>query len=87
MKNIHTICRKVAKLTDQELATADSEAAEQWTYLHPLKLARAARVHAAGNHNQRVLAKLRELRDTILAGANPSHITETDRREAERETA
>jgi hypothetical protein len=69
MKNIHSICRKVAKLTDAEFAEVEAMAAEQRGYVHPLKMGTAARLHAAGNHNERVVAKLRELRDTILAGA------------------
>ncbi len=69
MKNIHAICRKVAKLTDAELAEADTEAQEQRSYMHPLKMATASRTQAAGSHNQRVLAKVRELRAAILAGA------------------
>lgn len=67
-KTIHTLCRKVAKITDAELADVEMMAAEQTNYAHPLKMATATRVRGAGNYNQRVVAKLRELRDTILAG-------------------
>lgn len=69
MKNIHSICRKVAKITDAEIAEVEQMAQDQSGYVHPLKMATAGRVQNAGNHNQRVIAKLRELRDTILDGA------------------
>lgn len=68
MKNIHSLCRKVAKITDAKLAEVEQMAAAQVAHTHPLKMATAGRINSAGSHNQRVLAKLRELRDTILAG-------------------
>lgn len=69
MKNINAVCRKVAKLTDAELAEADQITADQIGYCHPLKIASSRRTQGAGRHNQRVLEKLKELRSTILAGA------------------
>lgn len=66
MKNIHALCKKVVKLTEAELDAADAEIASQKSFMHPLKMKTAGNVRAAGNHNERVMVALRNLRTVIL---------------------
>lgn len=66
---VYGICRKVVKITDEELAELEEVAKVQLEYLSPLKCATMGWQHALGNHNLAVVAKLRELRDLILQGA------------------
>lgn len=69
MKTILSVCKKVLTITDEEFARADEVAREQLEYTHPLKMATTGKQRALGDHNTRVLAKLRELRDVIREGA------------------
>lgn len=68
--SLYSVCRNVLKVTDEEIAEAEKIAHGQLDYLSPLKMATTARQHALGKHNMAVLTKLRELRDTIKAGAS-----------------
>jgi len=69
MKKLNAICKKALTITDAELREIEELAHDQMAYLHPLKMAAAAKMHALGQHNMAVATKLRELRDTIAAGA------------------
>jgi hypothetical protein len=66
---VYGICRKVVKITDEELAELEEVAKTQLGYLSPLKCATMGWQHALGNHNLAVVAKVRELRDLIVQGA------------------
>lgn len=66
---INALCKKVLEITDSQLDAATAEAERQLGYMHPLKMGTAGKVHSAGRHNLAVAQKLRELRDTIRAGA------------------
>jgi phosphoserine phosphatase len=68
---IHGICKKVLKVTDAHLDELDEMAESQRSYMSPLKMATQGRTNGAGDYNERVLAKFRELRAVLLAG--PSH--------------
>jgi hypothetical protein len=63
-----TVCCAVLKITDEELDGLEKMARGQLAYFSPLKMATMGRQRALGQHNLAVLAKLRELRDTIKAG-------------------
>lgn len=69
MKTILSVCRKVLTIPDKEFEEAEKLAQGQLAYHSPLKMATTAKQRALGEHNTRVLAKLRDLRDTIRAGA------------------
>ena len=68
MNTVHKICKQVVALTDEELDAAEIEANEQVNHLHPLKVAKQFRINKAGKHNLRVIAAVRNLRNTITAG-------------------
>ena len=68
MKAINDLCKRVMKVTDDQLEEVEKTAQEQMKYVHPLKMGRARQMHAIGRHNLAVAQKLRELRDTIKAG-------------------
>lgn len=68
MNSIHALCKKALKVTDEELDELTEVARQQLEYCSPLKMATTARQHALGHHNMLVLAKVRELRDTIKDG-------------------
>ncbi len=63
--NIHTICKKITRITDAEIAGVEKIAKQQMDYIHPLKMATATKVHATGVKNLECLKKLRELRDLL----------------------
>ena len=67
--SINSICKQVLKTSDEEIVELDRLAADQTEYIHPLKYAKAARLHDCGSHNQRVLAQFKALRDVLKAGA------------------
>ena len=66
--SIYSVCRAIRKITDEELAELEKVAKGQLEYCSPLKMATQGRQNALGKHNLAVLAKLRELRDAIMAG-------------------
>ncbi len=63
--NIHTICKKISRITDAEIAGVEKIAQQQMNYIHPLKMASATKVHNTGVKNLECLKKLRELRDLL----------------------
>ena len=68
--SLYSVCRNILKVTDEEIAEAEKMAKGQLAYFSPLKMATQGRQHALGKHNLAVLAKVRELRDTIKSGAS-----------------
>lgn len=69
MSVVHRVCVLALKITDSQLDNTEQMAKSQIAYFSPLKMATTAKQHALGKHNLAVLAKVRELRDTIRAGA------------------
>ncbi len=65
MSNIHTLCKKIARLSDADIAGVERIAQEQMDYMHPLKLAGAGKTQATGRKNMEILKRLRELRDLM----------------------
>ncbi len=65
MSNIHTLCKKIARLTDAEIAGVERIAQQQMDYMHPLKMATAGKTQATGKKNMECLKRLRELRDLL----------------------
>ncbi len=63
--NIHTICKKIVRITDAEIAGVEKIAQEQMNYMHPLKMATAAASRDRGKKNMEILKRLRELRDLM----------------------
>lgn len=64
------LCMDVLKkATPEVLDQATREAEGQTQFHHPLKMGTTKKINEHGNHNLKVLAKLRELRDVIVAGA------------------
>ncbi len=63
--NIHTLCKKISRVTDAEIAGVEKIAKQQMDYIHPLRMASATKVHNTGAKNLECLKKLRELRDLL----------------------
>lgn len=68
IKKVNNLCKSVLKLTDKDFANVDQMAKDQSGYMHPLKIATQGKYNDLGNHNQRVIAALRNLRDVIKSG-------------------
>jgi mevalonate kinase len=68
VEKVNKLCRSVLELTEQDLQAVDTIAQEQASYTHPLKVAKQAKVNELGNHNQRVLSALRNLRQVLIDG-------------------
>lgn len=69
---IYKICEDVLKITDTEVNELREIARNQLAYNHPFKMATARRQHALGQHNNKVLDKLLELKEVIEQGAKIS---------------
>jgi len=65
---INKICKSVLALSKADFSAIDKMAQEQSTYIHPFKGETQAMFSELGNHNQRVLAALKNLHDVILKG-------------------
>lgn len=73
MKNkIYGICRNVLKITDEEVSELREIARQQQEYFQPLKMATTAWQNALGNHNNKVLDKLLELKEVLEQDASIS---------------
>jgi len=68
IKKVNKLCKSVLKLTEQDLQAVDEMATEQASYIHPLKGAKQAKFNDLGNHNQRVLSALQNLRQVLIDG-------------------
>lgn len=66
---IYKICENVLKITDDEVSEIREIAKGQLEYMHPLKMATARKQHLLGEHNNKVLDKLLELKAVIEEGA------------------
>lgn len=69
---IYKICKDVLKITDDEVAEIREIANGQLEYSHPLKMATVRKQHTLGEHNNKVLDKLLELKAVIEEGATIS---------------
>lgn len=73
MKNkIYGICRNVLKITDEEIAECREIARGQQEYFSPLRMATTSWQHELGEHNNKVLDKLLELKEILEQGADIS---------------
>jgi hypothetical protein len=68
MNKIYTVTRKARLITDQELEELEKIAKGQIAFFSPLRMATTARQKELGEYNFRVLACVRNLRDTIVSG-------------------
>ncbi|MEL7609512.1 MAG: hypothetical protein AAGU74_08385 [Bacillota bacterium] len=68
INEVNKVCKAVLKLTDEDFSEVEDMAKAQAAYAHPFKMATAAQQQEYGDHNMRVLAALRNLRDVIRAG-------------------
>ena len=69
IEKVNKLCKSVLKLTDEDLQAVDEMAQEQSNYIHPLKGATQKKFNELGNHNQRVLSALQNLRQVLIEGA------------------
>lgn len=69
IEKVNKVCKSVLKLTDEDFNVVDEMAQEQSDYVHPLKGATQSKFNDLGNHNQRVIAALKNLKDVIESGA------------------
>lgn len=68
VKEIFKISKIVLSITDEEFEELEAMAQEQCDYINPLKCATTARQHALGEHNKKMVACLRELKNILLSG-------------------
>lgn len=68
IKKIHILCKKISKITDEELRAVEEFADRQSSYIHPLKMSRASNIQRTGSNNHLVIQSLRILRDAINNG-------------------
>lgn len=64
MSNIHTLCKKISRVTDADIAGVERIIDQQMTYMHPSKVS-VEKTNRTGEKNKLCLAKLRELRDLL----------------------
>jgi len=72
INKIDRVCKSVLAITEQDFSEAEQIAADQKAYTHPFKNATAKWQNDLGNHNEKVLAALKELQRVIREG---EHIT------------
>lgn len=65
ISKLNKICMEIVRLNDFDFKEMESVIQEQAEYIHPLKNATAARYHSLAEHNKKVLASLRSLKETI----------------------
>lgn len=70
MNRLEELCAIALELTEEDFEEMDEIIRQQLEYCQPLKMATTAWQHELGRHNQAVVAKIRELKDVILQGAN-----------------
>ncbi len=70
VEKIEIACKEVLKITEEELKEMEKIAQQQMEYFNPLKMETAGWQHELGQHNKRVVKKIRELKETLEAGAN-----------------
>lgn len=68
IEKINKVCNAASKLQDTDFEEVEKMCEEQEHYSHPFKQATAQRQHALGDHNKKVLAALKNLRDVIKEG-------------------
>ena len=67
---IYKICKDILKITNEEIEEIQEIAEGQMQYINPLRPATQAKQNALGEHNNKVLNKLIELKEVIEAGAD-----------------
>ncbi len=67
VKVIYQISQKTMSITDDELKEMQEMTDAQKNYVNPLKCAKQARLHAMGEHNQKVIDLIKQLRDLLLS--------------------
>lgn len=68
VKEIFKISKLVLAITDEEFEELEKMAQEQCDYVNLLKCETTAKQHALGEHNKKMIACLKELKNTILSG-------------------
>jgi hypothetical protein len=68
VEEIFKISKLVLSITDEEFEELEEMAQEQCDYINPLKCATAAKQHALGEHNKKMIACLRDLKNVLLSG-------------------
>lgn len=67
---IYKICEEVLTVSEDEIKELRDIAAGQKEYMQPLKMATTRRQHELGEHNDKVLDKLLELKEVIESGSD-----------------
>lgn len=62
---IYKIAEMTHELTDEDFAAVDEMIIDQKNTISPLRMKEAAEARSYGEHNERIVAKLRELKNTI----------------------
>ena len=70
MDKINEICKSVLELQDEDYAEAAQIIEDQKGYFNPLKMATMGWQHELGEHNEKVVAKVKELHEILKAGAD-----------------
>lgn len=68
VKEIFKISKLVLSITDEEFEELEEMAQEQCDYVNPLKCDTTAKQNALGEHNKKMIACLKELKNTLLRG-------------------
>lgn len=68
MKKIEEIAMLVMELTEDDFKEAESIITDQKNYINPLKMGTVNWQHALGEHNERIVAKIKELKAEIESG-------------------
>jgi len=65
---INKICKSVLKLTDEDINSVYETVKEQSNYTHPLKGEKQVKFNELGDHNQKVLISIQNLRQILIDG-------------------
>lgn len=69
INEINKVCKSALKLQDSDFVAMEEVITQQDEYNSPLKMATTIRQGKLAEHNRRVIAKLKELREVILSGS------------------
>lgn len=70
MKKMNEICKMILELNEEDYADAASVINSQKEYINPLRLATQGWQNELGNHNEKVVAKIKELHELLKTGAD-----------------
>ena len=69
IEKVNEVCKLALSLTDEDLKAVDEMSNEQAGYLHPFNGEKQAKFNDLGNHNQKVLDAVKNLREILIDGA------------------